>query len=105
VSCDYCGVITSFHGLSGQNMPCVNCGKKLNLQAAVIVPLLVNSSSNTKKGTKGHNGNQSSTINASKNVLFKDLTEIGWQGELNQGIWSHYWANHIIPLERDRKLT
>ena len=90
-------------------MPCVNCGKKLNLQAAVIVQQLVNStstcSSNAKKGTKGHNGNQSSTNNASKSVLFKDLTEIGSQGEINQGIWSYYWVNHIIPLERDRKLT
>jgi hypothetical protein len=77
VSCDYCGVITSFHGVSGQQMPCVNCGKKLNLQAAVIVPLLGNSSTNTKKGaTKGHSGNQSSTNGASKNVLFKDLGEI-----------------------------
>jgi hypothetical protein len=105
VSCDYCGVVNSFHGLSGQQqMPCVNCGKKLNLQAAVIVPPIVNN--NAKKATtKGHSGNQTSANNLSKNVLFKDLSEIGSQGEINQGIWSHFWVNHIIPMERDRKLT
>jgi hypothetical protein len=106
VSCDYCGVITSFHGLSGQQqMPCVNCGKKLNLQAAVIVPPLIVNGNAKKATTKAHNGNQTSTNNPSKNVLFKDLGEIGSQGEMNQGIWSHFWVNHIIPMERDRKLT
>jgi len=78
VSCDYCGVITSFHGLSGQQqMPCVNCGKKLNLQAAVIVPPLIVNGNAKKATTKAHNGTQTSTNNPSKNLLFKDLSDIG----------------------------